>query len=181
MAGCDLNPEKLAACRDELPGLYYTDSFERMLERSDVEIVAIYTPDSAHAEHVERAFAAGKDVICTKPLANSLADARRILDAGARTGRRLLVGQSTRFFEPFRRQRRDFRPGRFGNVELADARSTSIAWTGTTTRAPGPPPIRTGSSLASATRSTCSAGIWARSIPCRRWLRGAGLLAGSGA
>lgn len=121
VAGCDLNPEKLAACRDELPGLYYTDSFERMLERSDVEIVAIYTPDSSHAEHVERAFAAGKDVICTKPLANSLADARRILVAGERTGRRLMVGQSTRFFEPFRRQRRDFEADRFGNVELADA------------------------------------------------------------
>lgn len=120
-AGCDLNPEKVEASRHELPELFYTSRYEEMLARPEVRIVAIYTPDHLHGEHIVRAFEAGKDVICTKPLVNSMADARRVLEAGRRTGRRLMVGQSTRFFEPFRRQRAAFERGEVGRIELADA------------------------------------------------------------
>ena len=124
VAGCDLDEAKLAASRGELPDLLYTSDYAAMLARSDVDIVAIYTPDHLHAEHIERAFEAGKDVICTKPLTNSLDGAKRILEAGRRAGRRLLVGQSTRFFEPFRRQRALLEHGGHGGldaVELIDA------------------------------------------------------------
>lgn len=121
VAGCDLSEEKLAASRAELPGLFYTADYAELLRRKDVDIVAIYTPDSVHGEQIVKAFEAGKDVICTKPLVNSFDDARRILEAGRRTGRRLLVGQSTRFFEPFRRQRAAFDRGDLGRPELVDA------------------------------------------------------------
>ena len=121
VAACDIAGEKIEACRRERPDLFYTMDYGELLERSDVDIVAIYTPDPLHGAQIERAFEAGKDVICTKPLVNSVADARRILQAGRRTGRRLLVGQSTRFFEPFRRQRQAFEAGQVGALELADA------------------------------------------------------------
>lgn len=121
VAGCDINPEKIEASRAELPDLFYTESYEAMLARADVRIVAIYTPDALHAEHIIQAFEAGKDVICTKPLVNSHDDALRVLGAGRRTGRRLMVGQSTRFFEPFRRQRSAFERGDLGKLELLDA------------------------------------------------------------
>ncbi len=124
VAGCDLSEDKLAASKRELPGLFYTTSYDEMLARPEVDIVAIYTPDHLHAEHIERAFEAGKDVICTKPLTNSLEGAKRILEAGRRKNRRLLVGQSTRFFEPFRRQRALLERGGHGGlgaVEMIDA------------------------------------------------------------
>jgi predicted dehydrogenase len=120
-AGCDLNAEKVAASRAELPDVFLTSDYKEMLRRPEVEIVAIYTPDKHHAEHVAMAFEAGKDVICTKPLVNSTKDAKRVLEAGRKTGRKLLVGQSTRFFEPFRRQRAAFDRGEIGKVELLDA------------------------------------------------------------
>ena len=124
VAACDLDASKLDATRGELPDLFYTPDYAAMLARDDVDIVAIYTPDKLHAEHIEQAFDAGKDVICTKPLAISLDDAKRILTAGRRTNRRLLVGQSTRFFEPFRRQRALLERGGHGGlsaVEMIDA------------------------------------------------------------
>lgn len=121
VAGCDASEEKLAASRGVGTGLFLTTDYDAMLGRPDVDIVAVYTPDSMHAGHVVRAFDAGKDVICTKPLVNSVADARRVLEAGRRTGRRLLVGQSTRFFEPFLRQRAAFERAELGDLELADA------------------------------------------------------------
>ena len=121
VAGCDLSEEKLAASRAELPSVFFTTSYEEMLARPDVEIVAIYTPDNHHADHIARAFEAGKDVICTKPVVITVKDAKRVLEAAHRTGRRLLVGQSTRFFEPFRRQRAAYERGEIGAVELLDA------------------------------------------------------------
>jgi predicted dehydrogenase len=124
VAGCDLDDEKLAGARAELPDLYLTNDYEAMLARDDVDVIAIYTPDTAHADHIVRAFEAGKDVICTKPLVNTIEAARNVLEAGRRTGRKLLVGQSTRFFEPFQRQRRALERGEFGGldaIELADA------------------------------------------------------------
>lgn len=121
VAGCDLRAEKIEEVRRRCPDLFYTQDYDALLARSEVDIVAIYTPDQAHGEHIVRAFEAGKHVICTKPVVNSMADARRVLEAGQRTGRRLLVGQSTRFFESFRRQRQDHERGAFGDLELVDA------------------------------------------------------------
>jgi len=121
VAGCDLRQEKIDAARHDCPDLFYTTDYSQMLLRDEVRIVAIYTPDALHGDHIVQAFEAGKDVICTKPVVNSMEDARRVLEAGRRTGRRLMVGQSTRFFESFARQRAAFERGEIGAVELADA------------------------------------------------------------
>ncbi|HEY3242912.1 MAG TPA: Gfo/Idh/MocA family oxidoreductase [Phycisphaerae bacterium] len=121
VAGCDLRDEKLAAARQVHPELFCTDDYNEMLARSDVDIVAIYTPDALHAQHIRAAFRAGKHVLCTKPLINSLDDAPELLAAQRATGRRLQVGQSTRFFAPFLRQRAAFERGDLGAVEVVDA------------------------------------------------------------
>jgi len=121
VAGCDRDPAKLEASRAERPDLFYTADYTELLARPEVEVVAIYTPDGEHGRHVVQAFEAGKDVICTKPLVNSVEDARAVLAAARRTSRRLLVGQSTRFFEPFLRQRAAFERGELGQLELVDA------------------------------------------------------------
>ncbi len=121
VAGCDIEEKKVDEARRDVPGIAYTRNYDEMLSRIDVEIVAIYTPDALHGEHIARAFEAGKDVICTKPLVNSIADAKRILEISRETGRKLLVGQSIRFFEPFIRQRQAFERGELGDLELVDA------------------------------------------------------------
>lgn len=121
VAGCDLSVERIEAARRDCPDVFYTTSYDELLAHPDVRIVAIYTPDAFHGEHIVRAFAAGKDVICTKPLVNSLADAKMILEAGRATGRKLLVGQSTRFFESFIRQRAAYERGAIGRLEVVDA------------------------------------------------------------
>lgn len=121
VAGCDLADEKLAEARAVQPDVFLTKSYDELLARKDVHIVAIYTPDALHAQQIAAAFRAGKHVICTKPLINSPEDAPALLQLARETGMRLQVGQSTRFFEPFRRQRADFAAGRIGRVEVVDA------------------------------------------------------------
>jgi len=120
-AGCDQDKAKLAAVKTELPELFFTEHYDEMLKRKDVDIVAIFTPDSFHGEHIDAAFRAGKDVICTKPLVNTMQDAKKICESAKNTERKLIVGQSTRFFESFQRQRYDFKKGLIGKLEFADA------------------------------------------------------------
>lgn len=121
VAGCDLEPAKRERVNADIPGLFLTDDYDAMLARPEVDIVAIYTPDDYHGEHIVKALEAGKHVICTKPVVNSMADARRVLEASRATGKRLQVGQSTRFFESFKRQRADFEAGALGRLECIDA------------------------------------------------------------
>src|SRR4051812_26226473 len=66
VAGCDVSSEKREAAKAAAPQIDVYEDYDQMLARSDIKIVAIYTPDKFHAEHIERAFRAGKHVICTK-------------------------------------------------------------------------------------------------------------------
>jgi len=121
VAGCDVSEEKRKAAKEAAPQIDVYDDYDAMLSREDVKIVAIYTPDTYHADHIEQAFRAGKHVICTKPLINDPRDAVRLTKAARDSGCRLQVGQSTRFYEPFQRQREEFEKGALGEVEVVDA------------------------------------------------------------
>jgi predicted dehydrogenase len=58
-----------------------TADWRRVVEHPDVDLVDIATPNNLHAEIAESAAAAGKHVICEKPLARSADEARRMYDA----------------------------------------------------------------------------------------------------
>src|SRR5690349_14860566 len=113
VAGCDLEPGKREEALVASPGLFVTAAYRELLARDDVQIVCIYTPDAMHAEHIRMAFEAGKHVVCTKPLLNDPAQAAPLLELANSKGLRLQVGQSTRFYEPFQRQRELFEAGEF--------------------------------------------------------------------
>ena len=67
--------------------------------RDDVQIIHIATPPSTHRELAIAALDAGKHVLCEKPLATTLADARRMIDA-ARTARRFLAVNLIMRYDP---------------------------------------------------------------------------------
>jgi predicted dehydrogenase len=118
---CDLN-EQLCRTRSREFGIaHYTTSFAELLADPDVDVIGIYTPDHLHAEHVIRSLQAGKHVICTKPFLDNLRRANEVLDTQRRTGRHVFVGQSTRFFAPFTRQREHFDTGAFGQLNTIEA------------------------------------------------------------
>src|SRR4051812_2973624 len=56
-------------------------SYEEMLQRPDIDVVLITTPNALHAEQATAAARAGKHVYCDKPLATSVADAVRVVEA----------------------------------------------------------------------------------------------------
>ncbi len=97
----DLNVQLLARCdvkfRDKADNkTVYTD-FRRVLERKDIDLVAVATPPHWHALISIAAAEAGKDVLCEKPLTRFIAEGRAVVRAFQRYGRILQVGTFGRF------------------------------------------------------------------------------------
>jgi len=72
-------------------------SYAALLEDHDVEAVYVPLPNSLHREWVERAAAAGKHVLCEKPLATTASDARAMASACEAAGVTLLEAYMTPF------------------------------------------------------------------------------------
>ncbi|MEI9955972.1 MAG: Gfo/Idh/MocA family oxidoreductase [Ferruginibacter sp.] len=113
---CDANKELCVQRADEFKMYDYTTDYADMLNDADIDIIAIYTPDHLHAEHVKQALLHNKHVICTKPFIDDLSKAKELLELQKKTGKKVFIGQSSRFFEPYKRQRKDFEEGVIGEL-----------------------------------------------------------------
>lgn len=113
---CDLNEDLCKQRSKEFQFYNYTTKYEDMLNDPEIDIIAIYTPDKFHAEHIKQALQANKHVICTKPLIDNLSKAQELFELQKKTGKKVFVGQSSRFFEPAKRQRKDFEAGLLGDL-----------------------------------------------------------------
>ncbi|MDQ7948432.1 MAG: Gfo/Idh/MocA family oxidoreductase [Pedobacter sp.] len=118
---CDVD---LAVCQqraNEFNFPHFTTNYRDLLDHPSIDVIAIYTPDHLHAGHVKSALLHGKHVICTKPFIDNLADAKELLAIQDKSGKKVFVGQSSRFFEPAMRQRKDFEAGLLGELITIEA------------------------------------------------------------
>jgi predicted dehydrogenase len=113
---CDRNIELCKHRAEEFNFHHYTTNYADMLNNPEIDAVAIYTPDHLHAGHVKLALEHGKHVICTKPFIDDLSKAQELLDLAEKTGKKVFIGQSSRFFEPAKRQRKDFEADVMGEL-----------------------------------------------------------------
>lgn len=113
---CDRNEELCLQRAKEFDFKNYTTDYQHLLDDKDIDIIAIYTPDHLHAEHIKQALLHGKHVVCTKPFIDDLSKAKELLDIAAQTKKKVFVGQSSRFFEPYKKQRADFESGTIGEL-----------------------------------------------------------------
>jgi predicted dehydrogenase len=81
VALCDVDERRLAAVGDEFAVGRRTTSLDEILCMDDVDIVDICTPPALHVTQTLAALAAGKEVVCEKPLAGSLAEIDRVIVA----------------------------------------------------------------------------------------------------
>ena len=97
VAICDNDRPKARALADRFDiGDVFTD-IEDLLEDEELQALVIATPNHLHEPHVLSAIAAGKDVLCERPVALSARGAERIVNAAARAGRKVLVANNYRF------------------------------------------------------------------------------------
>jgi predicted dehydrogenase len=97
IAICDPDPAKVDEFREE-PGIAESyPELGRMLQAEQPDLVCLVTPDHLHRPHAEACFAAGTNVLQTKPLATNLEDARAIVSAAESAGHKLMVAHERRF------------------------------------------------------------------------------------
>ncbi len=118
---CDRNEDLCKQRASEFHFHAYTTNYDDLLNDPDIDVIAIYTPDHLHAEHTRQALLHGKHVVCTKPFIGDLSHAKELVELSEKSNRKVFVGQSSRFFEPMKRQRSDFDKGVIGDLITVEA------------------------------------------------------------
>ena len=99
-------------------------SYQEVLEDGEVDAVINPLPNSMHCEWTVKATEAGKHVLCEKPLAVSVEEAERMIDAAQANGVLLMEGFTHRFNPQLQYARRAVASGEIGSVKLARAELT---------------------------------------------------------
>jgi UDP-N-acetylglucosamine 3-dehydrogenase len=116
VAVCDTSAERSERFAREHPSARTYADLETMLAREALDVVTICTPDWMHVDMGIAALRAGAHVISVKPLATSVEDARRFVDAADAAGRKLMVAHERRFHPRYRAIRKVLDEGLLGEL-----------------------------------------------------------------
>jgi myo-inositol 2-dehydrogenase/D-chiro-inositol 1-dehydrogenase len=97
-----------------LPKVY--KDLTMILDDQLVKAVIIASPDHLHANHLEQAILAGKDVLCEKPLASKEKDARKVAKLARNSKSIVGIGFMRRFDRPYQDLKREIESGKYGKV-----------------------------------------------------------------
>ena len=121
VAICDVDRhvrEQARASFGSTPQIY--EDYRELLDRPDVDVVMIGTPDHWHAKMLVDACRAGKDVYCEKPLSLTIEEGKTICQVVEQTGRVVQVGSWQRSDDRFRLAVELVRQGRLGRLERVE-------------------------------------------------------------
>ena len=123
VAFCDLIPERAEkACAEygAKGAKTYTD-YHRLLEDKSIDVVYVLTPNRMHAQVSIDALNAGKHVMCEKPMAKTAADARAMVEAAKKSGKKLTIGYQHRHKPEARYLKSVIERGDLGDIYYAHA------------------------------------------------------------
>jgi len=118
VAGMDTEEEALSELRERLgPGIFATRNIDELLDRDDVDAVAVMSPDYTHEEYVLKAFRAGKHVFCEKPMAITTEGCDRMLEAWRESGKKFMIGFNMRYMNIYRMMKEVADSGVLGEIK----------------------------------------------------------------
>jgi UDP-N-acetyl-2-amino-2-deoxyglucuronate dehydrogenase len=117
IAVCDVVPEKAL----ELAAIYEAAAFNDvkgfMAENvGKIDVISICTPNGLHAEHSIMALNMGYHVLCEKPMAISVSDCRRMIDAATNTENKLFIIKQNRYNPPVAAVKKILAEGQLGRI-----------------------------------------------------------------
>jgi len=86
---------------------------------TDIDLVSICTPTALHCRATVDALTAGKHVLLEKPIATRVTDAEEMIETARKTGRRLLVGMTHRFYPEIQAAKSIIDNGGIGEIVMA--------------------------------------------------------------
>ena len=100
--------------------IVYTD-YKELLKDETIDVVHVCTPNRSHSFITVDALEAGKHVMCEKPMAINSEEAKKMLDAAARTGKKLTIGYQSRQSMGAKYLKKEAEDGTFGEIYYAKA------------------------------------------------------------
>ncbi len=123
VAFCDIIPERAqtAAQKHGADGAKIFTDYHDLLAENDIDIVYVLTPNVAHCEISVAALGAGKNVMCEKPMAATVEDAQRMMEAWEKSGKMFTIGYQNRFRPDSQALKRLCEEGEIGDIYYAQA------------------------------------------------------------
>ncbi len=136
IAGIDPSQDaRNKALQKGIPSVYST--FEEVIEKEDFEFVSILTPTDKHLECCRMAVAANKKILCEKPLASTLEEAKKIEQIIKNAGIFFAVSMNLRGLPIVQQISKDISNGEFGKLFFLDFdECTSFEWSTYCSRRP---------------------------------------------
>jgi phthalate 4,5-cis-dihydrodiol dehydrogenase len=123
--GADVVPKTLERFAERFPGAKTYGSAEELCKDPNIDAVWISSPNRFHAEHTILAANHGKHIVVEKPMAVTLADAEKMVEAADRNGVKLLAGHTRAFTLPVRAMRKVIESGTYGQLRALNIWSYS--------------------------------------------------------
>lgn len=114
-AVCDIRQDRAEEIGKACHANTYTDIGE-LLEKEELDVVSICTPNYLHAAHAIQALKAGFHVLCEKPMAISLHDCGEMIKIAEQTNRRLFIVKQNRFNPPVAAVKKAIDEGKLGKI-----------------------------------------------------------------
>ena len=123
VAFCDIVVERAEKAAKDYgaPGAAVYEDYKKLLEDKTIDVVHVCTPNRSHSFITVDALEAGKHVMCEKPMAINGAEAKKMLDAAKRTGKKLSIGYQNRQSNEVLYLKQEALAGTFGDIYYGKA------------------------------------------------------------
>lgn len=115
-AVCDLNSKRLEQAQEDFPGVKIYDSADALADAPDIDLVIVATAPNTHARLCLQMMAAGKHVVCEKPLALNQKEAVAMVEMAETLNLHLSCYQNRRFDVDYLAVKQALREGMIGDL-----------------------------------------------------------------
>lgn len=112
---------RLERCQEKYKPIIATTDWRELVNDEKVDAVVIVTPDDLHLEMTEAFLMAGKDVLCEKPMALTVEECEKMMEAEKKSGRTLMIGQVCRCTPAFVMAKKMIEEGKIGELTFVES------------------------------------------------------------
>ena len=121
VAICDIHPERITPRAIEHNVKKTFTDYKEMLKDPDIDAVIVCTPDFVHEEMTVEALKAGKHVLCEKPMALTMEECERMVEASKKYSPKMMVGQICRYTPAFKLAKQLIEQGEIGELYAVES------------------------------------------------------------
>ena len=115
---CDTDEKRLREMKERYPRIRITTDFGEILKDETIDAVHLVTPIPLHADQTVAVLDSGKHCACTVPMATSLEDIRRIVEAKNRSGKNYMMMETTLYTYQYFYVKEMLQKGELGRIQF---------------------------------------------------------------